>query len=166
MSMRTITTLIENIVSLAGLLFLILIGAILLVAGNWTRMSAQRDLGRMVQATGVVVDLVASRDSEGGGYVYSPMIEFVPVETGVPVRFEQSIRQSENLAPKRGARIEVLYDPEDPQQARVNSFIDLWMLPIALIGSGAVVILLGIVFLLRAVVRLGRGRDTGVSIDL
>jgi flagellar biosynthesis/type III secretory pathway M-ring protein FliF/YscJ len=164
--MRRLATFAESIVGLFGLLILLMVGALLLYAGNRARELTLSDLGNMVSAKGVVVDVTASRDTEDDGLVYSPVIEFQPETASAPVRFEQSIRQSENLAAKRGDTVEVLYDPENPQNARVNSFVDLWVLPIVLIGSGAIVLLIALGVLLRTVVRLGRGQDTGIDIDL
>jgi hypothetical protein len=126
-----------------GMLFVVLTGVVLIAIGNWLRTNTERDLRTMKPARGVVVELKASQDSDGSD-VYSPIIEFRPNSDADPIRFRQPQSTSRNLAPNIGTEVEVLYDPADPERARVNSFTDLWLLPLVLIGSGVLVILIDI----------------------
>lgn len=45
---------------------------------------------------------------------------------------------SSKPAYKAGDQIRVLYDPADPQKARINTFSDLWLFPVVFGGIGVV----------------------------
>ncbi len=76
---------------------------------------------------GHVVDMEESSDGEGGCCVYSPIIEFT-APNGRPVRFESS-NASSPPAYRIGQEVEVLYNPNDPNDASINSFYELWLVP-------------------------------------
>jgi hypothetical protein len=82
-------------------------------------------------ATGTVIDL--SEDSTSDGTVYYPVVRFTTAE-GRTVEFRSSTGSSS--PPDVGDRVEVLYDSDDPQDAKLSSFFDLWLWTIALGGLG------------------------------
>jgi hypothetical protein len=74
--------------------------------------------------------MVFSSDSDGGGG-YSPVYRFRTLEG-------QEIEAGENLRTnppqfKVGQTIDVLYDPDNPQKARIKKWFNLYFLP-ALLG--------------------------------
>ena len=53
---------------------------------------------------------------------------------------------------KIGDLITVIYQPDKPANAKIDSFLDIWIWPIALVGCGALDLLFGIGILVIAVV--------------
>ena len=99
-------------------------------------------------AEGTVVDLRAvksARGSLGDSHrrvsLFIPVIEFRLVD-GRAQRFESSSRQS----PPRFAlqqKVRVLYLPADPARARLDGFMDRWLLLLIFGGIGLVLLLIG-----------------------
>ena len=48
-----------------------------------------------------------------------------------------------------GREVDVLYDPEDPNNARINSFLDIWLGPIAVTGLGGILSSAGLILTIR-----------------
>jgi Protein of unknown function (DUF3592) len=99
------------------------------------------------RATGTVVRLEESSSSEGGT-VYSPVIEFSA--NGQTYSFESG-NASDPPTNRVGDQVPVLYDPEAPEQARIESFYELWLFPAILIPvMGIAIVIVNIVFLVMA----------------
>ncbi len=81
--------------------------------------------------TGTVVQMEESRSDEGGT-VYSPVIEFMA--HGQTYSFESG-NASDPPEYEVGDEVRVLYDPETPEGARIESFAELWLMPIILIPA-------------------------------
>ncbi|MCW5876693.1 MAG: DUF3592 domain-containing protein [Anaerolineales bacterium] len=79
-----------------------------------------------------VVRMVSSSDSEGDCCVYSPVFEYT-VE-GQQYGFE-SRNASSPPAYQVGQQVEILYNPEDPNDAVVNSFFEMWLVTALLCPS-------------------------------
>jgi hypothetical protein len=82
------------------------------------------------KATGTVIAL--SESDSDGSTVYSPVIEFTA--NGKTVSFEGSNASSPPVY-DIGEEVKLLYDPAAPEQARVNSFYELWLFPIIIIPA-------------------------------
>lgn len=103
-------------------------------------------------AAGTVVELVP----RGGGSSprYRARVEFA-TSTGAHVRFLSSV--SSNPPPaKLGEHVDVRYDPDDPHDATINSYWQVWFLPTLLAIIGAPFLLVGTGF--GIVSRAGRSR--------
>lgn len=85
------------------------------------------------RAPGVVVEVVRHRDSEGDD-VYSPVVEYT-LPSGRTARFEENLRSSPP-SHRVGDSVEVLYNPEDPNEARINSTFNVWFGPGLLLSLG------------------------------
>ena len=48
-----------------------------------------------------------------------------------------------------GQEVDILYDPEDPNNARINSFLDIWLGPIAVTGLGGILSSIGSILIIR-----------------
>lgn len=130
----------------AQLLVAVFLGitALLLAVAVFSGVSAARQMAREVSAPGRVVDLVerVSRDSNTGAvstYAY-PVVEFTPA--GRPPRTARMEEGSWPPSYAEGDRVTVLYDPERPSSARIQSGAStllLWLLP-------GVTLLVGLVF--------------------
>lgn len=81
------------------------------------------------KAKGTVIRLVYSSDSDGGGG-YSPVYTFRTISGQV---IEVTDRLSSNPHQfKEGQIIDVLYDPENPNRARINKWFNLYFVPMLL----------------------------------
>lgn len=97
------------------------------------------------QAEGTVVNMVYSHSSEGGGG-YSAVYRFRTI-TGQEVEVRDNLSSNPPQF-KVGQTIDVLYDSENPQNARIKKWFNLYFLPMLLgflgilfgcIGIGAAV---------------------------
>ncbi|WP_085901275.1 DUF3592 domain-containing protein [Kiloniella majae] len=85
-------------------------------------------------AQGTVIDLIQSRSSSSSStsnsYVYRPEVIF-QTATGEEVTF-QSSTGSNPPAYNRGEKVSVLYNPENPQDAKIDGTLSLWLGPLIL----------------------------------
>lgn len=72
-----------------------------------------------------------------------PVVEFTPVG-GVPRKLQDSAG-SNPPSYEVGERVEVLYRPDSPGDARIKRFLSLWLLPLILGGIGLLFTVSGIV---------------------
>jgi hypothetical protein len=110
------------------------ISVIMLIIAAISAFGAARSQSREQSAPGQVVDMVmrTSRDSstQQVNEYYYPVVEFA-----VPGRALQRVQLSEGSWPpayETGDRVTVLYDPQQPRNARIKSFSStllLWLLP-------------------------------------
>nr|WP_322813913.1 DUF3592 domain-containing protein [Chloroflexus sp.] len=92
----------------------------------------------MISGTGTVVELLkVQRPGETANFY--PIVEF-RTQTGEFIRFERSTGVSENTY-RVGQQVDILHDPQFPQDARIDSWFELRLpsLVVILIGSGALV---------------------------
>jgi hypothetical protein len=125
----------------------IVIGLFLLVAGIVLYFLQRSRIARSMKAQGVVTGLVRQRAegeyrtsrTEHGieihrKYLYRPQVRF-ETQTGGKVQFIARI--ASRPAPyQEGDRVEVLYDPDKPQGAQINSFLYLWFYVLMLVFFG------------------------------
>ena len=90
-------------------------------------------------ARGVVVALSRS------GSMYSPVVAF-KTAGGTEIEFVGRVGTSSSRFVK-GQQLDVLYRREDPKDARINTFLDLWGLPAFLTIFGAIFSLIGFAFI-------------------
>ncbi len=99
---------------------------------NQTRQS----IDQFVSARGTVVDNSYQTQNIDGNTsgAYFPVIEFKPID-GAGVQFTDGVGA---LPPDYaiGAQVEVLYDPQDPHHAEINSWKRLWFAPTLLVAIG------------------------------
>ena len=108
-------------------------GVLLLAAAAVTAFLTYRFIADSERADGTVVDLRESYDSEDNTTSYYPVVRFETAE-GRPVRFESKVSTSDDV----GDTVEVLYDPDDPEDAKLAGFLNLWFLSLILGALGAV----------------------------
>jgi Protein of unknown function (DUF3592) len=77
------------------------------------------------RATGTVIDLSSSLSE--GSFTYYPIVRFTTAE-GRTVEFQSPSGSSS--PPDVGDRVEVLYDPDNPRDAQLSGFFDIWLWPI------------------------------------
>lgn len=129
------------------------LGAALIVVGVLFLVVTRRQRRGAVRATGTVESLEKSGPTAaaGGGVGsvgYTPLIRFQTAD-GQQVRFEKRLSLDAtvlSLFARRylpGHHLTVYYRPDDPQQANVNGALLNWVIPIAAMIAGAVLIALG-----------------------
>ena len=96
-------------------------------------------LTNAIKAEGVVVNLVASRSSDST--TYRPTVRFKTIE-GSMVEFTSSTG-SNPASYSRGEKVTVLYLPQQPDEARIDSFFSLWGGATIVGGLGSVFFLIG-----------------------
>ena len=134
------------------LLILIIFGAIggllLLVALiMWVKMI--KFLGKAIKATGQVTGVVQreSRDDDGHSTIlHAPAVRF-QTATGQSIDFVSNVATS--TVPQVGAPVEVLYAPDNPQDAKVNHGC-LWLGPMLFAFIGAIMAGVGVAVYLFA----------------
>jgi hypothetical protein len=122
-----------------GLLFLVLglgLGAGAFVAFVRTRTF----LATAYTTQGEVLALEAYQD-KGGGTLYRPVLRF-RTHAGQETEF-RSPEGSSAPGFQVGQRIDVVYNPEEPSDARIQGFMQLW-LPTLILGTlGGIFVLVG-----------------------
>jgi hypothetical protein len=108
----------------------LLIGLGLLGAAVLLVVDTRNDIARADKADGTVIDLLGERDSDGDT-IYYPRVRYV-TRSGNPVEFTGSVGSSPP-AFDVGEPVSVLYDPAEPEKARIDSFVQLWF-PALILG--------------------------------
>ncbi|PRY65813.1 uncharacterized protein DUF3592 [Vreelandella songnenensis] len=119
--------------------FIIMVGAGLLVVAFFLYQNSQTFVDKAASTEGTVVGLMESRSEDS--ITYRPVVQYTP-ENGSMLEFTSSAGSNPpNYS--RGQRIEVLYDPANPANARIKSFFSLWGAPLILAGLGALCFISG-----------------------
>ena len=115
------------------------VGAALLVAAFITLRSARSFESTAVGASGEVIDLAPSYSD--GSATHAPVVRFETPD-GREVIFESSV-SSHPPAYDIGERVDVLYAPDDPGDAVIDSFWQVYLAPVILGGIGSIFLLIG-----------------------
>ncbi len=99
--------------------------------------------GKAVPADGQVIAVTSKHNRKH--HTYAPVVRFSTAD-GRTVEFTNRVYRSDK--PTVGARIPVLYDPADPQDARVDDMAGRLVGPVITGGLGTIFLLLGIVVLM------------------
>lgn len=114
-----------------------------LIGGVFAFTSTQNFLDQSVSANGTVIDL--GLRYSGNSRVYYPIIKFTD-ESGQEIEFRSSFG-SNPPAYQVGEKVSILYIPDNPDQARISSFISLWFLTLLFLGMGTIFTGIGLIFL-------------------
>lgn len=127
------------------------VGVGMLVASFFVFSNTTSFIRRAVEANGKVTDLERSRSSSSSGSstTYRPVVEFTTA-TGKRIEFVSSVGSSPP-SHRVGESVKVLYNPADPQSARIKSFFQLWFgfLIVFFLGLAFATIGLGMIFVRR-----------------
>lgn len=123
------------------ILFVFLLIGLGALAGSVASYRSTQDfIAESAMTMGTVVELErsVSRDSDGNrSVVYHPVVRY-SVNGGREYRF-RSNTGSNPAAYRRGEEVEVLYQPSNPGDARINGFFSLW-------GGSVILTVLGLSF--------------------
>jgi Protein of unknown function (DUF3592) len=130
-----VVTLLAGIFGAVALILLLIAAGLALHTGAFLRGSAS--------ATGTVVALVGrescSTDSDGRSscrIVHAPRVRF---STADGRQIEYLSRVANHPSPyHEGQQVEIRYRPADPTEARIYSFVDLWLAPVIVGGIGGI----------------------------
>ncbi|OUL22547.1 DUF3592 domain-containing protein [Nostoc sp. 106C] len=127
------------------------IGSIFAVTGIIFVINTHSFVGTAESIKGTVIDLKrrSSTDSKGrASSAYYPVVKFTP-SSGEPTVFESNTG-SKPPAFSKGQQVEVLYNPQKPNSAMINSWLELWFLPAMFTGMGSIFVLIGGVALVKS----------------
>jgi hypothetical protein len=127
----------ENSMKKPGLFSVIfgLVGTGLLVGAALLAISTRSFIATAKPASGTVIEMIAVRDNDGS-VTYKPVVEFTTMD-GATHSFASNT-SSNPPSYRVGEGVEVLYAPDDPNDARIRGFGSLWLAPIILAGIGTV----------------------------
>jgi hypothetical protein len=110
-------------------------GICALIGGVFWYVQNVRFVQKAEHASGVVVDLTRSEGDQDEADVYFPVVSFTTAE-GETIQFES--HSGSSSPPDVGDSVGVLYDPDNPHDAKLSSFFDLWGFPGILVLLGAI----------------------------
>jgi hypothetical protein len=125
------------------------IGSIFAVVGIAIGLHTRSFVNQAIPLQGTVRDF-AYRSSKNGG-VYYPVVEFT-----VPNGERKVVKSTTGTNPpfvQKGQQIKILHNPQEPNSMMIDSWVDLWLLPIIFTGLGTIFLVIGggvIVFPLRS----------------
>lgn len=118
------------------------IGIILLVSCALTTMGSVHFRATAAQTTGTIVDSRSqldcnnsSRRNSGCTTTFYPVVRYHAAD-GRQITFESN--SGSNRPPQVGQQVTVLYQKDDPQAARLDSFAAFWLAPLVTGGLGLV----------------------------
>jgi hypothetical protein len=127
---------------------LLLVGSLLLVGAYFLYRRTARFRQRAVSTEGVVTDFKTGTDDDGDS-VYYPIFQY-----RAPSGQEYTICSNTGTNPpgfKKGQSVGVLYDPDQPTEARLDTFVQLWLTTIIVSGLGSLFAIFGIVLLVVSI---------------
>ena len=112
----------------------LLIGLVLLGLGLFELGSILVFLARAEQTDARFAGAVARSGGNHGGTFLYPTFQFVTSD-GRSVTFASSSGSTDQIY-SDGERVRIAYDPRRPEDARLVSFLTLWIAPVLLCGAG------------------------------
>lgn len=121
--------------------------ALLLVGISWG-LEAYPICRDNVFTSGTVVDLYADRSGNTSDAVVLPVIEFT-IRNNTKVRFRADAGTINPAEFEKGSTINVLYDPNNPSNARIGSYTQLWRGPLIAGAMGLLITLLSLLLFIK-----------------
>jgi hypothetical protein len=143
-----------------------LVGVGMLIGASFLYKNTSAFIHEATRAEGIVVDLLPSHSSNDTSYTYRPVVHFTD-QSGETIEFASSV-SSNPPSYEKGEKVDVLYRPEEPRNARIYGFFSLWGGAVIVAGIGGVFFLIGAAIML--VIRLKGRKDeylrtNGMPID-
>lgn len=139
--------------AIIGLPVMLIAGMFFFGFGWQIRTDLERQMATMIPVQGMVVDVVSrvANTNSGNRTFYYPVVEF-RTATGELIRFESTLGGNPP-AFQTGEQVEVLYDPQAPQSALINTW-ENWLPVYIFLGAGGVMIGLGGLMIFDLVLKL------------
>lgn len=123
--------------ALGGLIFL-LVGLGMLGFGGYSYLNTNNQMNEWGRTEGQVIDLSRYSDSEGGSSIV-PVIRFRAEDgqeyTAEPYQERNTTVDAPNY--RVGDTVEVIYNPDNPNDMFINDFMHVWFVPALMGGLGA-----------------------------
>lgn len=116
-----------------------IVGLVMLIGAYSIYNHTQNFLSTATISKGTVTELIRSYSSDS--VTYAPTVRF-KTQNGQSIEFTSS-SSSNPPSYSRGETVEVLYQPDAPNRAKINGFFDLWGGAIILAGLGLVFFIIG-----------------------
>jgi hypothetical protein len=110
-------------------------GLLFFVVGTGLAISEYRFGQHAVSAVGTIVDVRVTESAEGQNYV--PVIEYT-TSRAEQVQFDGV---STSPAPVKNQAVRVLYNESNPQEARIDSFVQRWLFACIFTAIGTLMLL-------------------------
>ena len=153
---------------IGGIIFFI-IGAGVLIGDSYIIKNTLSFLNNSEKTEGIVTDIVQSRSSDSGNYMYSPEVSFVD-NSGKTISFTSNISSSVPTY-RIGEKIPVIYNKENSQEAKINTLFQLWFGPALMTVLGIIFFLIGFFTLIKQIKKstlkkelLSRGTKISVKV--
>ena len=137
------------------LVFLYTIGLVFSALAAYFYLDSRHFVDKASHAAGVVVAV-----REGRPYEFWTIVAF-KTRSGVQVTFESKSPSRVSPPYSMGTGLDVLYNDNDPSNARIYSFVDLWGLEFGFAGIGLVFLAIGCALLLHVSGRSRRSKPNG-----
>lgn len=124
-----------------------IVGLLFLVVGVFIARDTLNFLPDTLSAQGMITGCHFDNTEDNSGC--SPDVRF-RTQDGQLISFRSSTSASFF---HKGDAVTVRYHPATPQDGRIDSFLIMWLLPLVSIGVGLMVFLVGVLALLRRIVR-------------
>jgi hypothetical protein len=128
-----------------------LVGGLLFVIGVFILIRTRAFISSSQETKGTVIRMLSSSGSEGGT-VYAPVFRFTTIQ-GQAMEVEEKV-YSNPPGFSVGEVVDILYDPQNPGNARAKKWSSLYFVPLLLSGMGAVFGGIGLVLLVVKVIDL------------
>lgn len=130
-----------------------LVGGLLAAIAVFILIRTRGFINKAQEVKGTVIQMVYSHGSEGGEG-YSPVYQFKTID-GQTIVVTDSLSSNPPMF-HAGQIIDILYDPENPQKARIKKWMSLYFVPALLGGMGLIFGGIGVVVLISQVIDLLR----------
>lgn len=128
-----------------------LVGGLLFVIGVFLFIRTRAFISSSQEVKGTVIRMLSSSGSEGGT-VYAPVFKFTTIQ-GQVMEVEEKVYSSPPGF-SVGEVVDILYDPQNPGNARAKKWSSLYFVPLLLSGMGAIFGSIGLVLLVVKVIDL------------
>jgi hypothetical protein len=126
-----------------------LLGFLLVAIGVFILIRTRAFISRSQETKGTVINLLTSHGSEGG-ITYAPVFRFTTIQ-GQVMEVAESV-YSNPPGFSVGQIVDILYDPQDPSNARAKKWSSLYFVPLLLGGMGAIFGGVGVVLLVVQII--------------
>jgi hypothetical protein len=128
-----------------------LVGSLLFVIGVFLWIRTRAFVSSSQEVKGTVIRMLSTSGSEGGT-VYAPVFKFTTIQ-GKVIEVEEKVYSSP-AGFSVGEVVDILYDPQNPGNARAKKWFSLYFTPLLLSGMGAIFACIGLVLLIVKVIGL------------
>ena len=117
------------------------VGLAFVAGAGWFFLADRSFAAAGVHTQGTVIEMIGSRDSDSD-YTYKPVVEFRDAD-GLRHVFTSSFSSSPPQY-STGETVEVIYAPDTPDEAVIDSFVDRFLLPLVFGGLGTLFAAIGL----------------------